>query len=58
MLILKLSPAQCGAIEIYVTDPAHAEDYPEASLYGSILHFDSSYERAVDILNSARERQL
>lgn len=26
MLTLKLSPTQRSAIEIYITDPAHAED--------------------------------
>ena len=53
MLTVKLTPAQRSAVEIYVTDPAHAEDFPEASLHGSILYFDSSYERAVDILIEA-----
>ena len=53
MLTIKLTPAQRSAIEIYVTDPAHEDDYPEASLDGSLLHFDSSYDRAVDILIDA-----
>jgi len=56
MLTIKLTPAQRSAVEIYVTDPAHAEDYPEASLHGSLLLFDSSYERAVDILIDASNR--
>ena len=53
MLTIKLTPAQRSAIEIYVNDPAHEDDYPEASLDGSLLHFDSSYDRAVDILIDA-----
>lgn len=53
MLTIKLTPGQRSAVEIYVTDPVHAEDFPEASLHGSILHFDSSYARAVDILVEA-----
>lgn len=53
MLTLKLTPAQRSAVEIYIVDPAHEEDYPEASLDGSLLHFDSSYDRAVDILIDA-----
>jgi hypothetical protein len=53
MFAIKLTPAQRSAVEIYVTDPVHAEDYPEASLHGSILHLDSSYERAADILIEA-----
>ena len=53
MLAIKLTPGQRSAVEIYVTDPAHAEDFPEASLDGSILHFDSSVDRAVEILIEA-----
>ena len=53
MLTLKLTPGQRSAVEIYVTDPAHAEDYPEAQLHGSLLIFDSNYERAADILIEA-----
>lgn len=53
MLTIKITPGQRSAVEIYVTDPVHAEDYPEASLHGSILHFDSGYESAVDILIEA-----
>lgn len=53
MLAVKLTPAQRSAVEIYITDPAHADDYPEASLHGSILQFDSSYHRAADILIEA-----
>lgn len=53
MLTIKLTPAQRSAIEIYVMDPAHAEDFPEVSLHGSILQFDSSYERASEILVEA-----
>ena len=52
-MTIKLTPAQKSAIEIYVTDPAHEDDYPEASLDGSLLHFDSTYNRAVDILIDA-----
>jgi hypothetical protein len=50
---IKLTPGQRSAVEIYITDPVHAEDYPEASLHGSLLHFASSYERAADILIEA-----
>lgn len=53
MLTIKLTPAQRSAVEIYVTDPVHAEDFPEAQLHGSILQFNSSYERAADILIEA-----
>ena len=53
MLTIKLSPAQRSAVEIYVTDPAHAEDFPDASLEGSLLRFDSSYDRAAEILIEA-----
>ena len=53
MLTLKLTPAQQSAVEIYITDPAHEEDYPEARLDGAFLHFDSTYDRAVDILIDA-----
>ena len=53
MLTVKLSPAQRSAIEIYVTDPAHTEDFPEASLHGSVLSFDSSVDRAAEILIEA-----
>lgn len=53
MLTIKLTPGQRSAVEIYITDPVHAEDYPEAALHGSILQFDSSYERAADILIEA-----
>lgn len=49
-LTIKLSPAQRSAVEIYVTDPAHTEDFPEASLHGPILRFDSSADRAAEIL--------
>ena len=53
MFTIKLTPGQRSAVEIYVTDPVHAEDYPEASLHGSILQIDASYERAADILIEA-----
>ena len=53
MLTIKLTPGQRSAVEIYVTDPAHGEDFPEASLHGSILRFDSSVDRAADILIEA-----
>jgi hypothetical protein len=53
MLTIKLTPGQRSAVEIYVTDPVHAEDYPEAQLHGSLLVFDSSYARAADILIEA-----
>ena len=53
MLSIKLTSGQRSAVEIYVTDPAHADDFPEASLHGSILTFDSSYDRAADILIEA-----
>lgn len=53
MLTIKLTPGQRSAVEIYVTDPAHAEDFPEASLHGSILSFDSSIDRASGILIEA-----
>lgn len=53
MLAVKLTPAQRSAVEVYVTDPAHADDFPEASLHGSILIFDSGYDRAADILIEA-----
>ena len=52
-LTLKLTPGQRSAVEIYVTDPAHAEDFPEASLHGSVLRFDSSADRAGEILIEA-----
>ena len=50
MLTVQLTPGQRSAVEIYVTDPAHAEDFPEASLHGSILRFDSDLDRAAEIL--------
>lgn len=53
MLTIKLTPGQRSAVEIYVTDPAHAEDFPEASLQGSILRIDSSIDRAAEILIEA-----
>ena len=53
MLTIKLTPGQRSAVEIYVTDPAHAEDFPEASLDGSLLHFDSSADRAAEIMIEA-----
>lgn len=53
MLTIKLTPGQRGAVEIYVTDPAHAEDFPEASLHGSVLRFDSGVDRASEILIEA-----
>ena len=53
MLTIKLTPGQCSAVEIYVTDPAHAEDFPEAALHGSVLRFDSSVDRAREILIEA-----
>lgn len=53
MLTIKLTPGQRSAIEIYVTDPAHVEDFPEASLHGSVLRFDSSADRAAEILIEA-----
>ena len=52
-LTIKLTPGQRSAVEIYVTDPAHAEDFPEASLHGSVLRFDSSVDRAAKILIEA-----
>jgi hypothetical protein len=52
-LTVKLTPGQRSAVEIYVTNPAHAEDFPEASLHGSLLHFDSGVTRAVEILIEA-----
>ena len=52
-LTIKLTPGQRSAVEIYVTDPAHAEDFPEASLDGSVLRFDSSTGRAAEILIEA-----
>ncbi len=53
LLTLKLTPGQRSAVEIYVTDPAHAEDFHEASLHGSVLRFDSSAVRAAEILIEA-----
>lgn len=53
MISIKLTPAQKSAVEVYVTDPVHEEDFPEASLHGSILQFDSSCDRAVYILVEA-----
>lgn len=53
MLTIKLTPSQRTAVEIYVTDPAHADDYPEALLHGSVLRFDSSTDRAAEILIEA-----
>ena len=53
MLTIKLTPGQRSAVEIYVTDPAHEDDFPEASLHGSVLRFDSSVERAREILIEA-----
>jgi len=53
MLTIKLSPGQRSAVEIYVTDPAHAEDFPAAVLHGSVLRFDSSVDRARTILIEA-----
>jgi hypothetical protein len=53
MVTVKLSPAQRAAVEIYVTDPAHEEDYPEATLRGSMLFLDASIERAAEILIEA-----
>ena len=50
MLTVKLTPGQRSAVKIYVTDPAHEEDFPEASLEGSTLRFDSSIDRAAEIL--------
>jgi hypothetical protein len=50
---VKLTPAQRNAVEIYVTDPAHAEDYPEAQLHGSVLSLDSGFDRAALILIEA-----
>jgi hypothetical protein len=52
-VIIKLTSAQRSAVEIYVTDPAHVEDYPEATLHGSTLRFDSSADRAAEILIAA-----
>ena len=52
-MTIKLTPAQRSAVEIYITDPVHADEFPEASLHGSILTFDSTYERAADILIEA-----
>jgi hypothetical protein len=52
-LILNLTPAQRSAVEIYVTDPAHADDFPEASLQGSVLSIDGSPDRAAEILIEA-----
>jgi len=53
MLTLKLTPAQRSAVGTYITESIHEEDYPEASLHGSILTFNSTYERAADILIEA-----
>ena len=53
MLTIKLTPGQRSAVEIYVTDPVHADDFPEVSLDGSILRFDSSADRAAEILIEA-----
>jgi hypothetical protein len=53
MPTLKLTPSQRSAVEIYITDPAHADDFPEAALHGSLLHFDSSLDRAASILIEA-----
>ena len=53
MLPIKLTPGQRSAVEIYVTDPAHASDFPEASLHGPILRLDSSIDRAAEILIEA-----
>ena len=53
MFSIKLTPAQRSAVEIYVTDPAHEDDFPEASLHGSMLVIDGTYERASDILIDA-----
>lgn len=53
MLTIKLTPGQRSAVEIYVTDPAHVEDFPEAALDGSILRLDSSVDRAAEILIEA-----
>jgi len=50
---IPLTSAQRSAVEIYITDPVHAEDYPEAILHGSLLVIESSYERAADILIEA-----
>lgn len=52
-LTVKLSPAQQSAVEIYVTDPAHAEDYPDVSLRGSVLTIEGSFDRAGEILIEA-----
>jgi len=53
MPTLKLTPSQRSAVEIYITDPAQADDFPEAALHGSLLHFDSSRDRAASILIEA-----
>lgn len=53
MLTVKLTPGQRSAVQIYVADPAHAEDFPEASLHGLILRFDSDADRAAEILIEA-----
>jgi hypothetical protein len=50
---IKLSPAQQSAVEIYVTDSARAEDFPEARRHGSLLSIDSSFDRAAEILIEA-----
>lgn len=61
MIKLKLTAAQRSAVEIYVTDPAHADDYPEASLAPApswhsksrTLVLACDVERARDILIDA-----
>lgn len=53
MITIKLTSAQRSAVEIYVTDPVHADDYPEARLVGSFLTIDARRERAVNILVDA-----
>jgi hypothetical protein len=53
MLTVRLTPAQRSAVEIYITDPAHADDFPEASLHASILRLDSGVDRAAEILIEA-----
>lgn len=53
VIVLKLSPVQRDAVEIYVTDPAHQEDYSEATLRGSVLVIDASVDRAAEILIEA-----
>lgn len=53
MVTVKLTPAQRGAAEVYLADPAHAHDFPEVSLDGTILLIDATASRAAEILIEA-----